>query len=158
MEYLLGKLVCGLKKGEKIKVYVWQKTLDEKWNGFRTEWDDKKFRTEFRFLFQSWNSWTKTATKSCIANQWKKIPKWSLAGTKPTYNEKRKKQKNFSFVCKHQPKIGIHEPGLGDDVWSELVKELCWSKAITLGRQSKVTQERCEPNMCLLILTLWSKW
>ena len=71
---------------------------------------------------------------------------------------KEEKTKNFSFVCKHQPKIGIHEPGLGDDVWSELVKELCWSKAITLGRQSKVTQERCEPNMCLLILTLWSKW
>ena len=30
MEYLLGKLVCGLKKGEKIKVFVQQKTLDEK--------------------------------------------------------------------------------------------------------------------------------
>jgi hypothetical protein len=26
---------------------------------------------------------------------------------------------------------------------------VCWSKAITLGRQSRVTQERCEPNMRL---------
>jgi hypothetical protein len=31
----------------------------------------------------------------------------------------------------------------------------CWSKAITLGRRSKVTKERCEPNMRLSIITLW---
>ena len=34
----------------------------------------------------------------------------------------------------------------------------CWNKAITLGSRSTVTQERCEPNMHLSILTLWSKW
>ena len=34
----------------------------------------------------------------------------------------------------------------------------CWNKAITLGKRSKVIQERCEPNMHLSILTLWSKW
>ena len=89
VEYLFGKLVYRLKKGEKIKVFVQQKTSDEKWNGFRPEWDDKKSRTEFRFFIQSWNSWTKTATKSCIAKNTQMIAYWY----KPYIRRKGKKIK-----------------------------------------------------------------
>jgi hypothetical protein len=37
------------------------------------KWVDKKLQTKIRF-FQSWNSPTKTAMKSWIANRWKKYP------------------------------------------------------------------------------------
>ena len=43
------------------------------------------------------------------------------------------------------PRLGAHP---------SCIPSACWNKAITLGRRSKVTQERCEPNMHLLILTL----
>jgi hypothetical protein len=91
--FRIGKLVCRLKKGEK-KVHVRQKTLDEKWNGFRPEWDDQKSWTEFHF-FQSWNSWTKTATKSCIANQWKKYPNDRLLVQNLHTTKRGKNKKTF---------------------------------------------------------------
>ena len=37
------------------------------------KWVDKKLQTKIR-VFQSWNSPTKTAMKSWIANRWKKYP------------------------------------------------------------------------------------
>ena len=49
MEYLLGKLVCGLKKRRE-KKFCPTKNVGQKVNGFRPEWDDEKSWTELRFF------------------------------------------------------------------------------------------------------------
>jgi hypothetical protein len=49
----LGKLVCGLKKGDEIKVFVRDFWSDKKLKCFCLEWDDKNSQTKFVF-FQLW--------------------------------------------------------------------------------------------------------
>ncbi len=56
------------------------------------------------FPFQLWNSWTKTATKSCIANQWKKCPNDRLLVQNLHTTKREKNKKNVLLVCKVRPK------------------------------------------------------
>jgi hypothetical protein len=100
--FRFGKLVCGLKKRREKKVFVQQKTLDKKWNGFRPEWDKKNLGRNF-VCFSTWNSWMKTATKSCITNQWKKYPNDRLLVQNLHTTKRGKNKKTLSFICMDRP-------------------------------------------------------
>ena len=93
MEYLLGKLVCGLKKGEKSLRPTKNVRQKVKWILSRMGW--QKILDRILFLFSIVEFLNKNCGEKLHRQSVEKIPKWLLAGTKPTYDKKGKKQKCF---------------------------------------------------------------